>query len=225
MKYLLLSLLFIFSANAGVFGNYVKVSNLKGDSRKHKTKDLCESIEGESCLSINDKDMRRFKLGQEDDLDSPIFRLPNNSPIKLDCSDSNDCRTRAMGVFDGETFPDRVCLGESESTERWDILANHPGVTGITFPWFIWCEKETGSYNQNDIIINDAAGETAADAEDAQLVADNSARDTAKPIRITALQDCIQDSKNPTLTPDQIKSCIAAIVREMLGNRVAIPDL
>lgn len=226
MKYLLLSLLFIFSANAEIKGTFVNKSNVKNPTRRHRTMSLCESEEGTgNCINTGTKDMRRFMLGQEDNLDSPIFRLPNNSPVKLSCFTSADCPGIALGVFDGESFPDRVCLGEAGSTERWDELVNHPGMTGVTGPWFIWCEKETGNFNQRDIIIIDPAGIIAADAEDAQVVSDKSARDTAKSSRDIELDNCVQSSKNPTLTPQEIVGCIAAMVREIRGNKVAIPDL
>ena len=226
MKYLLLSLLFIFPAFAEIRGTFVNKSNVKNPTRRHRTMSLCESDKGAgNCINTGTKDMRRFMLGQEDNLDSPIFRLPDNSPVKLDCTDKDDCRTRAMGIFDGENFPNRVCLVEAETTERWDELVNHPGVTDVVGPWFIWCEKETGNFNQRDIIIIDPAGIIAADAEDAQVVSDKSARDTAKSSRDIELDNCVQSSKNPTLTPQEIVGCIAAMVREIRGNKVAIPDL
>ena len=77
----------------------------------------------------------------------------------------------------------------------------------------------------DDLIVPDPAGITAADAEDAQKDSDKSARDTARGTREIDLQTCIQDSKNPTLTPQQTKDCIAALVREILKDKVDINDL
>lgn len=140
MKYLLISLLFIFSANAEVKGNFVPISKFKNATTIYRLQSRCESAEGENCVDKTGKD-----------------------------------------------------------TRRWEVV--------------------------DGIVVPDAAGITAADAADAQKDSDQSARDTAKPLRETALQACVQDSKNPTLTPQQIKDCMAALVREILKDKVAIPDL
>jgi len=71
----------------------------------------------------------------------------------------------------------------------------------------------------------DPAGIIAADAEDAQKASDLLTRNNAKTTRKTNLQQCVQDSKNPTLSPSEVKSCLRAIVRELLGSKVGVEDL
>jgi len=75
------------------------------------------------------------------------------------------------------------------------------------------------------LMVPDVAGQATADTKDAQRLTDAGLRKTAKGTRETSLQQCVQDSKNPTLSPQQIKDCLGALVRQILGNKVAVPDL
>lgn len=122
----------------------------------------------------------------------------------MNCDDSADCSTKIPNVF--------VC---TEGVAKFDNKDNWPTVPGVG--WFLWCETE--------ILVQDAAGIAAADTEDAQISTDKTTRITAKGVREVSLQQCVQDSKNPTLSPQQIKDCLAALVREMLGSKIAIGDL
>ena len=207
-----------------VFANWVKKSEVKNPVTIWAKKNTCQSQEGEDCVSITGKDLRRWKMGQVDDLDKPNLRAAEDSPVKVDCNDFLDCRNKALDPNGDSNFDDNVCLIDNSSA-RWDELANWPGITGVTGPWFIWCEKEDGTYQQKDVLVNDAPGSVAADAEDLDKENERVARIAAKGPREVSLQTCVQDTKNPTLSPAQIKACVGALVRELLGEKVNVGDL
>ncbi len=184
----------------------------------------CKDLPNEPCFCFDGIDLRKIKAGLVNNPNSPILRAADDSPVKLDCDDFSDCQQKAMDPdLDPETF-ESVCQSD-ESQPKWDEISNWPGVTGVTGPWFIWCEKNSGSFNQMDSLVPDAAGIIQADIDDAQKASDKITRDTAKGPRITLLDQCIQNTKNPTLTPEQTKNCLQALVREIRGESVPVGDL
>ena len=74
-------------------------------------------------------------------------------------------------------------------------------------------------------LIPDPAGDAQADTEDTARQDEKNTRNTKMAEREVELLDCVQDTKNPTLNPTQTKACIGAIVREILGSKVAVEDL
>lgn len=205
--FILILCMFSFSALAQR-GNWVAKSKLKLPHDSYRLQSKCESVESDACFNkdlCENFDERRCRVG---------FRAINVDRTK-DCLDAVDCDEKL-----NETFS----CGESGEAPAFDDKANWPGLdfSQTTPPrnatgWFLWCEKET--------LLVDVAGNAAADSDDANAVAEKSARAGAKTIREVSLQQCIQDSKNPTLTPTQTKDCIKAIVRELLGGKVSLVDL
>lgn len=129
-----------------------------------------------------------------------------------DCLNSADCQS----MIDNGNFAcsnEVVTFDDKANWPLLDFVAESRPASGF----FLWCEKE--------ILVVDTTGSSAADAADTASAADQLTRDGAQGPRETSLQACVQDSKNPTLTPDQIKSCIAALVREVLGDKVNPVDL
>lgn len=198
---ILISLIYVFNQNIAQ-ANWVKKSAVKAPSTIYTKQSLCQQVESEVCIDISGKDLRHFKAG---------FRAIDILQT-ADCLNSADCQSQ----IDSSNFgcsPDVATFDDKVNWPLLDFAAESRPSTGF----FLWCEKE--------ILVADAAGKIAADAADAASAADQSTRDGAKGPRETSLQACVQDSKNPTLTPDQIKTCIAALVREVLGDKVAVPDL
>ena len=196
-------------------GTWVPQDVFKTSTRSWSKKSRCELANTpKKCSDRAGQDIRRIKMGLVDDLTDPIFRAPKDSPVLVSCADFGDCSSKSAGA----------CSAEPGAIEKWDELASHPDVSGPAGPWFIWCEIGVG-FNQIDGVVIDPAGVTAADAADQKKIDDKIARDAARGPRETSLQQCVQDSKNPTLTPAQSKDCIQAIVRELLGDRVDPTDL
>jgi len=171
MKYLLLTTLF-FSFSS--FANWVKESEVKAPKTiwSKKSRCLTTAAQGKNCFDISGKDIRHWKVGPVDDLNSPILRAAEDSPIKLNCDDFDDCRTKALDPNGDLIFDDNVCIPD-ESNAKWDLLSNWSGMTGVTGPWFIWCEKDSGTFEQKNILVTDPTGIIAADiADDIQDVKD-----------------------------------------------------
>ncbi len=167
----------------------------------YRTQLDCELANNEVCIDAG-LDIRRVKIGF-----STINVLQT-----LDCLNAADCSSKVNIDF--------VCA--DFSVAKFDDKVNWPTLdfVGAGRPatgFFLWCEKEIQEF--------DAAGDSAANTEDAQITQDISDRNAARGPREISLQQCVQDSKNPTLTPTQTKDCVRAIVRELLGDKVAIPDL
>lgn len=182
MKKVLLILMMMFSVHCFA-GQYVCKTHLEGaagwvlDTDKSKCIERCP----EGCHNIEKcpkhpmgyPDLRKCKVGKVDDLAKPILRAANDSPVKLDCADENDCAQKAMDPNGDGNFSDRVCKDDvgtesiPDGREKWDLLANWEGITGVTGPYFIWCSKQSGAYLQKDDIVVDTVGEAAAIAEDA----------------------------------------------------------
>lgn len=165
MKFILLiTMLFSFEA-------YSKVcySPIPKNGRIYKTKSKCESSQADPCFDICGKDLRRWMIGQEDDLTKPNYRPVESSPVKMDCNDFSDCALKATNPDGDPETVDQVCLADA-STPRWGDLSNFNGITGVSGPWFIWCQKEDGTFSKKSVLVPDASGSTAADAEDAQKV-------------------------------------------------------
>lgn len=188
---LLISLFFSFDAFAN--GDWVDLDNVK-NSQAYWSEGECNKKTGNKCGRCQDR--RLCMKGQVDDLDKPNFRTIDNSPVKLDCDDFNDCSTKSFNV----------CLADS-SIERWGELVNFPGLMGVSGPWFIWCEKPSGTFKQKDALVVDVAGSSAAgledDAKEADILDKKNRRD-----------QCDTDSDSPTMTPKQLSDCI----RVLMGN-------
>ncbi len=205
MKTLLFICLTLFISSFAFAGEWVPESKIKPPHSIKKLQSVCMTESGELCFDKAGKDMRGFKVG---------FRAIAVLQT-LDCVDGADCQAKLdalpaeFGCPDLETasFDDKV------NWPTLDFVAESRPATGF----FLWCQAK--------ILVTDAAGASAATAADNQTAADKSTRDSARGPRETSLQACVQDSKNPTLTPAQIKDCIAALVRETLGNKVAPADL
>jgi len=200
-----------------------------GANASYQKKSQCDQAEApDKCFNICEgsgiKDFRRWMVGQVDDLNDPIFRAAESSPVKLDCDNDSDCMQKAMDPNGDSNFDDQVCIADN-STPRWDELANWPGITGVTGPWFIWCSKHSGTFRQKSVLISDVAGSTQADIDDAQKASDKSARETAKIQRDLNLDQCVADSKASTLTLPQASSCIRALVRKARGESVPVGEL
>jgi len=185
----------------------------------------CKDLPQEPCLCFDGKDDdRRWKLGLIDDLEKPILRAPKDSPVLLDCDDFSNCSSKAMNPDDDPLTDDNVCLADN-SQPKWDELINHPNVTNLIGPWFIWCEKETGSFEQKDEIVPDIQGSIDADAEDLKIKQDNDKRSDARVISEAALLQCFQDTKNPTVSPIQVKECLNALAMKVLGSKIPIEQI
>lgn len=223
MKFILL-VTFLFSVNTQA-KNWVKKSAIKNPAKVWSLRSKCEAQESETCFNISKKDLRRFKMGLVDDLDAPNLRAVEDSPVKVDCDDFADCQTKAMGAEDDGAFPDRVCLADA-GQERWDELANHPGVTGVTGPWFYWCEKPDGTFQKKDALVADAAGSAAADAADAAKAAEKATRDSKRTTRRTDASACVTAVKGGgNLTGPEAKNCIQVLVREVFEQHIDKDDL
>ena len=221
MRAFILILLFSINAFAAGEGDWRDIEDPK-NSAAYATQRVCETRTTHICGRCTDN--RRCMKGLVDDLNQPNYRAAENSPVKLDCDDASDCQSKATDPNGDSNTNDRVCLSDN-STERWDDLSNWSGITGVSGPWFIWCEKFDGTFKQIDGLVLDVAGSAAADAEDAQNASDNLARDAAKMQRDIDLDQCVADSKAATLTLPQATSCIRAMIREMRGTRVPVDDL
>ncbi len=179
----------------------------------------------DKCFNITNKDLRKLKLGLIDNTNSPIYRAPDLSPVLLSCSDFSDCSIVATDPNQDGNRSDRVCIGESGTGEKWDVLTNWPSVTGQAGPWFIWCEKAIG-FNKKDALVVDPAGIISADTEDTLNSNRKAARKTKKTSRLLQLKSCVANTKgNSALTPLQIKRCLRSLVREVLKKQVPISDL
>lgn len=217
--------IFVFCFQAQALDNWKAVG--KSDTKTYLNKDAkqrCEQQEGRECFEISGKDLRRWKIGLVDDLSKPIFRAPKNSPILLDCEDFNDCLSKATNPDDDLLTDDNVCLVDN-SQSKWDKLINHPNIINLTGPWFIWCEKETGSFQQKDDIVPDIQGSIDADAEDLKKKQDNDKRNDAGVTAETVLLQCFQNTKNLTVSPIQVKDCLNAIAMKILGLKIPIEQI
>lgn len=177
------------------------------------SKDKCELVNApDKCY--NPTDVKREKLGVVDDLSKPILRAPKNSPVLLDCLNFNDCGPKSTNV----------CLADG-GLEKWDELTNHPDVTGLTGPWFIWCEKGTGSFVQKPGIVADAAGIIADDLAKQKKIDDDIIRTDKRGDRDVELGACIQETKSGVLTLPRLNECFRAHLRETRGDKVDPTDL
>lgn len=202
-------------------GNWIAKSNLKSsapDAGPITTKSKCELTHSDICFDKTGKDMRRYKAGFVDDLNDPNFRPVEDSPVKIDCNDFDDCSSRALD-------PVNVCDADA-SGPKWDDFANWPGVTGVTGPWFIWCQKTDGTFKQLDALVADTAGSTQADTDDAQLASDNALRATKAGERATGADACvIAVNAGGVLANPDIQNCINVLVKQLFENRIAPADL
>lgn len=195
----LVVLILAFSFSSVVFAeNWFPVGKV-GSKTIYTKESRCESVEAVSCYDITGKDIRRFKVG---------FLMPTVTHT-IDCASGPDCQAL-------------IDLGGQCATATYDDKANWPSldfasenrsVTG----WFIWCQIEG--------LIPDPSGIAAADLEDSQKASDASARDTARGVRETVLDQCVQNSVSGTMTNLQMSECIRALVRELRGDQVPIGDL
>lgn len=191
---------FAMSSYSFAFGNFVGKSKVKNSNIAYSQQSQCESAESEICLDISGKDMRRYKAGLVDDLSKPKF-------IKKDIS---------------------VCTDRASCTPLLAALDCSVHAAG-SFPVMVedfsevYCAEPNG-FEQKDVLIADAAGIVAADIADLQSASDKVLRESKKLSRSVELGQCVQDSKG-TMTPVQQTFCIAALIRELLGNGVAPGDL
>lgn len=175
-------------------------------------KSRCEQVNGSKCYNITGKDRRKWMIGQVDDPSKPILRAADASPVKLDCDDAQDCAQKAWDPNGDSNFDDQVCLADG-SSPRYDELSNWPGVTGLSGPWFIWCEKHDGTYQKKDALVPDPAGIAQADAEDLDKENEKVVKENKRRSRRTALIQC---AKANDLTPAQQKACLRAVTRELV---------
>ena len=199
MRLLILASLFLPSM---AFANFVKGSTFQSPSSIYAERERCEAVEGEECYSITGKDVRKLKLGF-------VTVLAGSTS---DCSDGADCQAK---ITDLEFRCQR-------GATMFDDKANWPGLdfTVLARPstgFFLWCQ-------QNALVLDQTLSDEVG-AADQKLIDDQLARDGAKGPRELSLQQCVQDSKNPTLSPAQVKDCISALVREILGNKINPADL
>ena len=161
----------------------------------------CKDLPDEPCFCYDGKDFRKVKLGLIDNPNSQKYAKKN---IVI-CSDQDSCQGALLAL---------------------DCTLFAEGTFGVINKDFteVYCAEPNG-FNKMEGLVADAAGIDQADNDDIQKATDQTTRDTAKGPRETVLLTCVQDSKNPTLTPDQIKDCIGALVREILGTKVAPADL
>lgn len=139
------------------------IENVK-NSAAYASKEICQKITGNSCDVCEDN--RKCIKGMVDDINQPNLRAVEDSPVKLDCNDYQDCNDKAFDPNGDDDFSDQVCIADG-GTPKWDELVNWPDITGVTGPWFIWCQKADGTYKQKAVIVEDVAGKAAAEAEDA----------------------------------------------------------
>ena len=227
---LMITLLFLCNAYAGNWVNesdFNKAKAKQSDVTVYATEERCIAAKGSNrCFEITGIDSRRFQVAQADDLDQPIFRAINQSPVLLECNNFDDCQAKATDPDGDPGTDDRVCIAEAGAVERWDEKANHNGLGQIKTDWFIWCELITG-YVQTKQLIPDPDGAAAADAEDAQAATDKAARDTAKANRKGSGKDsCVAAvNANGNLSQNEIKDCINLLVKEVFDEDIAVGDL
>lgn len=196
MKYIILTLLF--SINVNAVENWRAVGFSQTNYQKGKAQ--CVAAESTPCFDISGHNMRYTVVGLIDNLESPTYANRVSEP----CSDSATCQA-INAIKDCSAFTDAFVVVAIDFSE-------------------VYCAEPNG-FNQMPGLVEDAGLKVTADLEDAQKISDQAARDVAKGPREVSLQACVQDSKNPTLTPEQIKLCINALVREMLGDKVEVTDL
>lgn len=218
MKIIILILLFSSNTYAG---SWIDIENIN-TSDSYWTKNLCEQRTGNTCGECLDR--RRCMKGLINDLGRPILRPLKNSPILLDCNDFNDCSSKGNNP-DGDTGTnDSVCLADN-SQPKWDKLVNHPDITSLTGPWFIWCEKGMGSFRKKNVIIRDVAGSISADLADKKIKKDKLTRKVRKKERDIKLVKCEAASRLNTMTPKQFTVCIRILILERLGTRIKVENL
>lgn len=225
MKYfILVCVTFLFCVTSQAAQNWFPVGKENANT-VWTSKARCEAQEGQECYEVTGKDLRRWKVGQVDDLTKPNFRPVKDSPVLQSCENFIDCQRKAKDPNADKDQSDRLCLSDG-SAEKWDELANWPDLTGIDGPWFIWCEKHDGTYQQKAALVPDLDGIAAADAEDAQKAADKVARAQARTGRATAAQGCV-DAVNGggNLAQTQIKDCIEILVKEVYESQLSTDDL
>lgn len=188
-------------------GEWIPRSAIKPPHSITDTKSVCETKTGEDCFDKAGRDMRGFKLG---------FR-PIDVNGTTDCTDLTDCSDKLVG-----TTPEFSCipgeLAKSDDKVNWpslDFTTTDP--PRLNTGWFLWCEAEA--------IVPDPAGQTQADADDAQQVSDNAARATAATQRVIDMDSCVTDTVSATMTLPQVSACVRALVREKRGSAVPIGDL
>ena len=172
MKYLILIFLASFSAHANWItdSDFDLAKSNNNGATIHSSKKTCIGLcyDLNQCKLLNSIkiDLRKCMKGFVDNLEAPNLRATEDSPIKIDCLDYNDCQTKAFDPNGDLDQSDHVCLSDISSQERWDDLSNWAGITGVTGPWFIWCEKEDGTYQQKPALVIDTAGTTQANLDD-----------------------------------------------------------
>lgn len=225
-----LILIFSFSANANwvTETDFDKAKNEEQGATIYNLKKDCvgQCYNLRDCALLNDGkiDLRRCKKGLVDDLVRPNFRPVDNSPVKLNCDNFVDCNSKALDSNGDSNLDDQVCLSDS-SQPKWDDFANWPGITGVTGPWFIWCEKPDGTFKQKYVLVPDADGSEAADLADTKLIEDKETRKTKKDERDARLVQCEVNSRFGDFTLSQVTACIRDLTLEQLGVRVKVKDL
>jgi len=204
-------------AQNGAWRNLDDLSN----SKAHWSKKECEKVHIQCDFAL---DIRRVKKSIVNDLNRPIFRAPKDSPVLLNCADFNDCLSKANNPDGNDETDDGVCNSDG-SQERWDMLASHPNVTGRSGPWFIWCEKATGSFYKKGAFVPNSEGIAAADTADSKAKENRKTRREKKEVDIIVLLQCAKDAKSRDITPSEVTKCVASLIKLRLGNRLPISSL
>lgn len=198
MKFLIL-ILCIFCLNATAENWHVI-----GSKKTFMRKPDCVSSKqiGQVCVEISGKDMRRFKLGQVDDLDSPKHTKADAEP----CSDFDSCQPLFVAL-DCSVHPDgsfRVMLDDFSE---------------------VYCAIPNG-FNQKDGLVIDVIGSIAADVADAQLASDNALRATKAGERVTGAAVCvIAVNSGGVLTNPEIQNCLNVLVKQLFESKISPSDL
>lgn len=161
----------LFAATAFIFcfNSYAKnwhAINKQNSYGSFSSKQKCEQVEGQKCFDITNKVVAIHSVVEVDNLESPIYRSPEDSTVKIDCDGPEDCLSKmAPKDEEGNLLPG-PCKDDGD-TPRFDESGNWLAIVGLGSSHFIWCEKVVG-YHQKEILVEDPVKKAAYEAEKAQ---------------------------------------------------------
>lgn len=155
----------------GVEANYYPFGSDNADtvySKKQHCIEVSKNLPNyNGCFYVKDKILQTQYLKDVDNLDDPIFRDPNDSPVKIECDDYEDCKSKAYTLDEGGFPVDHVCSSEADTQPKFDKSDSWGSLIGWSADWIIWCEKVSG-YGKKKVLVEDADKKAAYEAAKAQ---------------------------------------------------------
>lgn len=118
------------------------------------------------CFDITNKDLRFHQIVKIDDTAHPIYRSPNDSEVKIDCNDPDDCVDKMLVKDQGQPTGQNVC-DQHGLDPKYDKSESWTSVVGLSGDYFIWCEKVIG-YQKKDSLVVDETLKGQVEASDIQ---------------------------------------------------------